>query len=72
LQGVIIDKCKILCIAEDDFNDLPSSEHLNTCEFYFSKAFNCNTLEIVGLDGVVDAIGGAVKNDNSSINLLNC
>ena len=58
VQGVIIDKCKILCTAEDDFNDMPSNEQLSACEFYFNRAFNCDSFEIVGLDGVVDAIGG--------------
>lgn len=58
VQEVIVGKCRVLCTAEDDYNKLPSSQQLQVADFFFNKAFDCDEMEITGLDILSEDIGG--------------
>lgn len=58
MQGMIVGKCRVLCTAEADFNAMPSSQHIEAADHIFSRAFDCDNLEVTTLDDVVEALGG--------------
>lgn len=58
MQEVIVGKCRVLCTAEDDYNKLPSRQQLQVADFFFNKAFDCDAMEITGLDNLCEDIGG--------------
>jgi hypothetical protein len=55
---MIAGKCRVLCTAEADFNAMPSSQHIEAADHIFSRAFDCDNLEVTTLDDVVEALGG--------------
>lgn len=55
---MIVGKCRVLCTAVDDFNELPSKSQMKAADYLFDKAFDCDDLQVTSLDGLVDSLGG--------------
>lgn len=58
MQEGIARQCSILCIAEDEFNEVPSNEQIAAADYFFRRGYDLASEEVVGLDNLVEAIGG--------------
>ncbi|CAM6063754.1 unnamed protein product [Sphagnum tenellum] len=54
---VIVKKCRVLCVAEHNFNIVPTIEIVQAADHFFSKAYDGDRKQIVSLENLADLIG---------------